>query len=635
MEALFAGDLAVLQDLYNEVNGLDPPQDGRVPGVRARIRRRPPAGGVQAIPWIACTQEMAYIAYHFHWSRGRAYMTPDHTPSAAAGCARSPRSTRTLDERVMIDARAALPAAALSALAPAPRCAAVRRPSPCAWHWSDGRDRAGRAPGWVLDDVAPRVRSSVAADPGGPSTIVAGRRRRPAASASGSGARERRSPHAERRLSTRRPSRAVARARSCGAPRLRPGAAPSVSAGVPCRRACSSRRTTSSSRDHSRRPTPRRAPRGAVAAGGAEPRRARRPPPLDVARLTDHVLASIDRRSSAERERRGRALMPALEKATITDTVTGERVTVLFNPEEYTVKRESNSPQIAVPGSRRPSSSSSTATADPGDGAAPRHLREHRQAGNAARRRCPRPDAAVADLMDIAPTTHAPPVLLFAWGSLTFTCVLSRCVQRSSCSARRDAGPRAPAGHLQRVPQRRPRGQGDQARDGRLHQAARRQRGRDAADDRCPAYGDPRAVAADRRRATPSTTRASSRSARRSRVPRLPLRDPDSGEVYAMSRQPRYAPESRLSSAGGRCRPIAGSLTGLLAAVGRLEGVDRLELTLANERPALARPPAVEASTPTSSVSVGYTPDAAAAGCSTARSSATRRDVPRRSRCRR
>jgi nucleoid-associated protein YgaU len=32
--------------------------------------------------------------------------------------------------------------------------------------------------------------------------------------------------------------------------------------------------------------------------------------------------------------------------------------------------------------------------------------------------------------MNIDPATHAPPILLFAWGSLTFTCVLARASQR-------------------------------------------------------------------------------------------------------------------------------------------------------------------------------------------------------------
>ena len=36
----------------------------------------------------------------------------------------------------------------------------------------------------------------------------------------------------------------------------------------------------------------------------------------------------------------------------------------------------------------------------------------------------------ITDLMNVDATTHAPPVLLFTWGTLTFTCVLARATQR-------------------------------------------------------------------------------------------------------------------------------------------------------------------------------------------------------------
>jgi nucleoid-associated protein YgaU len=36
----------------------------------------------------------------------------------------------------------------------------------------------------------------------------------------------------------------------------------------------------------------------------------------------------------------------------------------------------------------------------------------------------------VTGLMDIDPKTHAPPVLLFTWGSFSFTCVLARASQK-------------------------------------------------------------------------------------------------------------------------------------------------------------------------------------------------------------
>ena len=43
-----------------------------------------------------------------------------------------------------------------------------------------------------------------------------------------------------------------------------------------------------------------------------------------------------------------------LEKATITNTVTSERIAVMFNPEEYTHTRENNFAAIGVPGLSAP-----------------------------------------------------------------------------------------------------------------------------------------------------------------------------------------------------------------------------------------------------------------------------------------
>ena len=36
----------------------------------------------------------------------------------------------------------------------------------------------------------------------------------------------------------------------------------------------------------------------------------------------------------------------------------------------------------------------------------------------------------ITKLLDIVPKTHAPPVLLFTWGSLSFKCVLARVTER-------------------------------------------------------------------------------------------------------------------------------------------------------------------------------------------------------------
>ena len=43
-----------------------------------------------------------------------------------------------------------------------------------------------------------------------------------------------------------------------------------------------------------------------------------------------------------------------MDKATITNTVTAERIEVMFNPEEYTVSRDVNFAQTAVPGLSAP-----------------------------------------------------------------------------------------------------------------------------------------------------------------------------------------------------------------------------------------------------------------------------------------
>jgi nucleoid-associated protein YgaU len=125
--------------------------------------------------------------------------------------------------------------------------------------------------------------------------------------------------------------------------------------------------------------------------------------------------------------------MPSLEKATITNTVTGERTTVQFNPEEYTLNRENNFAQAAVPGLGAPLLQFAhgnlqtldmellvdTYEAHAGGGAGT-------AAGDDARGVV----RAITRLMDIDPTTHAPPVLLFTWASLSFTCVLARASQK-------------------------------------------------------------------------------------------------------------------------------------------------------------------------------------------------------------
>ena len=124
----------------------------------------------------------------------------------------------------------------------------------------------------------------------------------------------------------------------------------------------------------------------------------------------------------------------ALEKAVITNTTTGERVAVMFNPEDYSLSRENNYAQVAVPGLSAPiiqfshgnqQSLEMEQFLDTNEA----HREGSRQiaaAGDDVRKHVRK----ITDLMNIQPATHAPPVLMFTWGSLAFSCVLARATQK-------------------------------------------------------------------------------------------------------------------------------------------------------------------------------------------------------------
>jgi hypothetical protein len=126
--------------------------------------------------------------------------------------------------------------------------------------------------------------------------------------------------------------------------------------------------------------------------------------------------------------------MPPLEKAIITNTVTGERISVMFNPEEYTVNKNINYAQTGVPGLSAPIIQ--FVNGDMGTLEMELFLdtyEEHREGSrslNQAGEDVRHLTRKITDLMNIDATTHAPPVLLFTWASLSFTCVLARASQR-------------------------------------------------------------------------------------------------------------------------------------------------------------------------------------------------------------
>jgi hypothetical protein len=108
--------------------------------------------------------------------------------------------------------------------------------------------------------------------------------------------------------------------------------------------------------------------------------------------------------------------------------VTGQRVPVLFNPEEYTVNRDNNFAQVAVPGLRGPLLQFVAGNMQTLD----MELLSYEAHGNrnAAGDDVRSLTSQITNLMGIDPTTHAPPILLFTWGSLSFTCVLAKASQR-------------------------------------------------------------------------------------------------------------------------------------------------------------------------------------------------------------
>ena len=126
--------------------------------------------------------------------------------------------------------------------------------------------------------------------------------------------------------------------------------------------------------------------------------------------------------------------MPALEKAIVTNTVTGTKIPVMFNPTDYTVSQEINYAQAAIPGLSQPLLQFMNGNVPTLDMELFLDTTETVQvngrtvatAGSDVRNLVQQ----ISNLMTIDPTTHAPPVLVFTWASLSFTCVLAKAAQK-------------------------------------------------------------------------------------------------------------------------------------------------------------------------------------------------------------
>ena len=161
--------------------------------------------------------------------------------------------------------------------------------------------------------------------------------------------------------------------------------------------------------------------------------------------------------------RTGLGACDALEKALITNTVTGVRDPGAVQSRGiHAEAATSTTRRRRFPGCRRRFCSSSTATCRRSrwscSSTPTRSTRSAAAIVNAAQSDVRMLTRQVTDLMNIEPSTHAPPVLLFTWGSLAFTCVLAtRVASVRDVPAGRHAGARAADREFQRIPQRRSR----------------------------------------------------------------------------------------------------------------------------------------------------------------------------------
>jgi hypothetical protein len=126
--------------------------------------------------------------------------------------------------------------------------------------------------------------------------------------------------------------------------------------------------------------------------------------------------------------------VPALEKAIITNTVSGNKIPVMFNPTEYTQSQDINYAQAAIPGLIQPllqfvNGNVPTLEMElflDTNEAAQVNGKTIVAAGSDVRKL----SQQITNLMAIDSTTHAPPVLVFTWSSLSFTCVLAKASQK-------------------------------------------------------------------------------------------------------------------------------------------------------------------------------------------------------------
>jgi hypothetical protein len=113
----------------------------------------------------------------------------------------------------------------------------------------------------------------------------------------------------------------------------------------------------------------------------------------------------------------------ALIKAKITVEHSGDALSVMFNPEEYSLNRDNNFASHAIPGLSSPLIQFAHGNLRTLDMELLFDTYEPRSDVRAETDR-------FVHLMEIDPELHAPPILIVAWASLQFRCVLTKASQK-------------------------------------------------------------------------------------------------------------------------------------------------------------------------------------------------------------
>ena len=122
-----------------------------------------------------------------------------------------------------------------------------------------------------------------------------------------------------------------------------------------------------------------------------------------------------------------------MEKALITNCVTMDKIPVLWNPEEYTLNKDINYAQAAEMGLSGPITqfvNGNMSTLEMELLVDSYEAHEEGATKVAAKSDVRDLTAKITNLMAINSDTHAPPLLMFTWGKLSFQCLLARVSQR-------------------------------------------------------------------------------------------------------------------------------------------------------------------------------------------------------------